>query len=115
VKDEDKLIREGLLALMCVGDLINVVYSTLGWDNGNQAAKNYNVVRKCPIKTVKEESIEVWLSKQNTRWYRTNYIGAYKGSLYAWDLSHRYDGLTYDERMDQIIEIIKSEDTKFYG
>lgn len=113
--DEDKLIREGLLGLMCVGDFIRVVYSTLGWDDGKQAAKNYNVVRKCLIEEIEDEVIKVCLSKQNFRWHKIKYIGAHEGSLYLWDLPIRFMGLSYDERMNQMIEIIKSEETKFYG
>jgi hypothetical protein len=88
---EYNLIREALMALMCVGDEINHLYYCHG---------GYNTILRCRILEITDYKvvIEDWGS------CNLSSIEHYQGELYIWEEKYYFNREAKVERMIELIE-----------
>jgi hypothetical protein len=102
--DEDySVIREALLALLCVGDEIYYVFQGIG---------NRYHVRLCTIDKILNED-QIVINSGNLGFMTIQYtelVDVYNGKPYIWSACHIRD---FNGRLEKLSEIIKSEDTLF--
>jgi hypothetical protein len=101
----DYKIREGLIALMCVGDTIFHLH-------GEDETSNYHlkVVRTCTILEIHETTIKVIDTTDNPYVVDINLIDEYNGYLYIWTATGWYGSNNYERRLEKMDRILKSAD-----
>jgi hypothetical protein len=109
--DEDyELMKEALIALLCVGDRIYRVYgSSVGLSRAAVPTIALATVTEIISKTeiVVKRSYTGPGSVENVR-----SIDVYEGQLYVWNVgTHLYD-LPQKERLEKLAEIVKMESTQ---
>jgi hypothetical protein len=105
MKQADYKIREGLIALMCVGDTIFHLH-------GQDETSNYpmKVIRTCKILEVHDDKIKV-LDRTDNPYYRSkSVIDEYDGKLYIWDAIGWYGPNTYEKRLEKLARVINAKD-----
>jgi hypothetical protein len=102
---EDYKIREGMIALMCVGDKILHLH-------GDDETSNYplKVVRTCTILEIHEKNIKVVDATDAPYIADINLIDEYKGQLYIWNATGWYGKNQYEKRLEKMNRILKSHD-----
>jgi hypothetical protein len=112
---EYKIIREGLIGLLCVGDRIRRLHRVLGsFNHKTQSHDIYYFVSLDIIKSITPgESIELVLSSGfGTRLPLRN-IEVYKDELYAFSLSDISKELNHEEKMRRLIELLEDQNTSY--
>jgi hypothetical protein len=109
--EEYNAIREGLIALMCVGDRIFYIYHGLG--SFNQETQQFDTtikVKKCTITEIIDDgcAIKMVTESSYTSIQHTNMMDIYKGQLYIWNESKPTDRLA---RASKIASIMEHPDT----
>lgn len=110
--EEYQLIRMALFALLCVGDNINCIYTSLSksWDaQGNELIPcESNTIKHYTVTKVSDGfTMKVNRAGNEHVQYIEN-VFAYEGELYIWN-SCDFPGLNHEKRLEKVIEILKSE------
>jgi hypothetical protein len=103
------LVREAMIALMCVGDKITRIRPVKGYNHRIHDHYTYYVLTIGYISKIINEDVFKVTSLYgdiSVQYFKT--IDVYKGQLYIW--SSR--ATNYKERMEELAERIESEDTK---
>lgn len=105
MNEEYEQIREGLIGLICVGSKIKVIVSTLSRQYNNIAIYTitgfYNDEK---LKVSDELGYDHGLSIKT--------IEVHEGELYSWEISGKYYHYRSSKRINKMIEIIESKDTR---
>jgi hypothetical protein len=111
-KSKYAIIKEGLLALMCVGDTIHHVRSCLSSNSWSKEAKAYHEVFTYTIAEIEEDNIVISYCNSSTRVYFDS-IHVNNGMLYIWRPPLKYYTVNEDDKIEMLAEILTSKDTKF--
>jgi hypothetical protein len=105
------LIRDGLIALLCVGDKIFHLYHGLGYyDHKKEKFTTPYKIKQCTIIEVNDSTIRILTPLGYDSTHSINMIDVYKGQLYIWDAARPYD---YTLRVEKMIELIEADTTVF--
>jgi hypothetical protein len=103
--EEYEQIREGLIALICIGDKIKVIVNTL--------SRRYNNIA---IYTVAGFYNDEKLMMKDELDYKCGLpikaLEVHKGELYSWEINGKHYPYRSAKRINKMIEIIESKDTR---
>jgi hypothetical protein len=100
--EEYEQIREGLIAMMCVGDGIFTIHSgSNGWQH---------IIARHHVGEIYENSFRV--KEYNNGIYTWREIEYYDGHLYVWNMKPSYYNYRTDKRIKKMIEVIRSPKTR---
>jgi hypothetical protein len=110
-KKDYRHIRDGLVALLCVGDKIYRIRATSGYNHREKTHYRYYVIATSIITEIVNSDvfkISAYSGGEPTTVEYTHKIDMYNGELYIWE------SLTegYEERMKELKYRIESEDTR---
>lgn len=107
----DCKIREGLLALMCVGDNIYHLNTNSNGDITTMNGPYLNVIRTCTITEIVSKTKIRIQSKTGFFYQDTKWIDEYEGELYIWNARGWYFENNYEKRLEKMANVIKAKDT----
>lgn len=113
---EYELIREGLLALLCVGDKIFRIHPITGaFDLKTKEHTRYHTIAESTVIKFDENdnTLQIISNTGFKEWVDKSRIEAYEGRLYAWNFVDRYYETKHEGKVDEMIKIIKSDQTVF--
>jgi hypothetical protein len=103
---EYEQMREGLLALLCVGDTIKYIHSHR--DGMGSQFKPYNIILPYRVVEISENLIKM----ENFGYTSTvlrSLIECYEGELYLWNDANSHFYTNRENRIKELIKIIESE------
>jgi hypothetical protein len=128
---QDYKIREGLIALMCVGDPIyhlgtnsyndlihhspNQTYTMKEFHNPHRNG-HINTVRKYIIAEILEDKIlcrTIRTINHASFWQEINMIDEYNGELYIWNAEGWYGENEYEKRLERLALILDSPNLNY--
>jgi hypothetical protein len=112
---EDYKIREGLIALLCVGDPFNVLYTNVSHFNINSKLHvTVNIVETFTINAIGEKEIELisHVAPDNGCFNQSLYFAdEYNGQLFGWSTMGWYQDNEYEKRIERLVKAIESSTT----
>jgi hypothetical protein len=105
---EENKIREGLIALICVGDRIKHV--------GMGVISSYitDVIREDTVIQILDDNMLRMRTRGGVIYLQSLYfIDEYNGELYIFNDTGVHHNIDYDERIDMLTSIINSDQTEF--
>jgi hypothetical protein len=117
---EDYKIREGLIALMCVGDPIRNLDTEMidarrhGRLPKGTAYDLTNIVSVYTITEIYKEQNAIKICNPFNEFYQSmSMIDEYNGHLYIWNADLKYGENEYEKRMEKLISLLESKHTKY--
>jgi hypothetical protein len=111
---EYEQIREGLIALICVGDKIHRIYRVRG--SYNKYTGVCDIYYKVTDNTITHipDGRSIGLGGSQFRTVQpTELIEHYKGELYFWSALDMYQIHTRAQKLSKMVQILESDDTVF--
>jgi hypothetical protein len=105
MNEEYEQIREGLIALICVGSKIKVIVNTL-------SRRYQNIAVYTVIGFYNDEKLMMKDELDYKCGLPIKALEVYKGELYSWEISGKYYYFRSLKRINKMIEIIESKDTR---
>lgn len=105
-------IKEGLIALICVGDTILHIRSYLTPNSATGGAKTYYEVFEYKVTEIEEDNILVSLHNSTTRIY-FNSIHVNNGQLYIWRPPLKYYTLNENDKIKMLNDVLKRGNTNY--
>jgi hypothetical protein len=100
MNEEYAIIREALIALLCVGDKINYIH---------YCSDGHYSIRESLIVAIHKKGIVIQNWAATDEICSLNAIEHYQGELYIWEEPQ----VMRDRKIERMIEIIESDDTDF--
>jgi hypothetical protein len=112
-EEEYKMLREGLIALLCVGDKLNRIRPVNGYNHKDKTHFTYYMITRCTIIDFENEDVIRISDYHNTgnpsRIEYKSKIDEYNGQLYIWDTQ-----LTdYYDRRKELTKRIEADETRY--
>jgi hypothetical protein len=102
---EYEQIREGLLALMCVGDHVGLIVSTL--------SRQYNCLAVYTIEDVLDDKTIIVTDQVGTSFgVKVKSLEVHNGMIYSWEVSPKHYPYRSIARIKKMIEILESKDIR---
>jgi hypothetical protein len=95
-------VREALLALMCIEDEINLIFTSPG--------ACYHQIIKCHIQDLVDDGVV--LREYNHVKHLFDEIEYYKGQLYIWGASKGYFRFRTEKRFNKIMQMVDEQESK---
>jgi hypothetical protein len=109
---EYEIIREGLIALLSVGDKINYLYDGIGFrdDETGKYIPEYRVMRCTITKIIGYGKIAILTTHGPNTIRYTKMIDVYKGELYLHDIGQPEDR---DKRLARLTRMLEAKETVY--
>jgi hypothetical protein len=113
MKRDDYKIREGLIALMCVGDTIrHLNIQQYLYNNSIRDYEECNIVSTYKIFYIDRNRIGIGTHRLEF-FVKKRMIDEYKGQLYIWNAQGWYSSDTYELKIARLINHLEFENTKY--
>jgi hypothetical protein len=111
----DYKIREALIALLCVGDDIQILTTNVNhFDIHQKVHRKVNMIETFTITKVLENKVELVVKRYSEHSYFSQdfyHLDEYKGRLIGWNIMGWYQDNEYEKRIKKLVEAIESKDT----
>lgn len=115
-EEEYKIIKEGIISLLCVGDKVYYIYRRIenvyNYDSKWTTQVHY-VIRECTITHICDNIIQIeslQLGTKAPQCFDLEFVEMYDGRLYRYPVLDDKNSL---QRLVDVTNIIESEDTEF--